>query len=88
MDRLARASHPVSAMESIERTHLAAVTGGMRWDQFRRSDNIEDDRELTPEQSMNRPVSLAPPLKYGPRTPNDLPHQAGLDDIGKSAGSK
>ena len=77
------------AMQSIDRSQLLSVTGGMRWDQFRPSTNVEDDRGLTPEQSMNRPMTFAPPIKYPARTPNDLPHQAGLDDIGKPpAGSR
>ena len=62
---------------------LAAVTGGMKWQDFRPSTNIEDRRGLTPRESMRVQSSPAPPLPPLVRTPNDLSHQLGLDDIGK-----
>ncbi len=68
-------------MKNIAVEELAQVTGGMRWQDFRPSENIEDRRGMTPWQSMHaksRPAAPLPPLQ---RTPNDLSHQAGLDDI-------
>ena len=45
--------------------------------------NIEDRRGLTRYQSMHVKSLPAPPLPPLVRTPNDLSHQLGLDDIGK-----
>lgn len=68
-------------MTNISRRILAAVTGGMKWQQFRRSTNVEDRRGLSPWQSTHVQSPLPPPLPPLQRTPNDLSHQAGLDDI-------
>ena len=68
-------------MTNIDLETLSTVTGGMNWADFRRSTNVEDRRGLTPSQSRHvksAPVAPLPPLT---RTPNDLSHQAGLDDI-------
>jgi hypothetical protein len=68
----------------LEPFDLASVRGGMNLDGMRESTNIEDRRGLTPYQSMH--VKTPPPQPLPPlvRTPNDLPHQAGLDDITKN----
>ena len=68
-------------MTSISRRILAAVAGGMKWQQFRRSTNIEDRRGLSRWESLHVQSPLPPPLPPLTRTPNDLSHQAGLDDI-------
>ena len=70
-----------SGMKNITEEQLATVSGGMRWEDFRPSENVEDRRGMTPWQSMHaksRPAAPLPPLQ---RTPDDLSHQAGLDDI-------
>lgn len=71
-------------MTNIDLETLATVTGGMKWEDFRRSTNVEDRRGLTPSQSRHVKSPPAAPLPPLTRTPNDLSHQAGLDDIGKS----
>lgn len=65
----------------LDHTDLAAVHGGMNTDGFRRSDNIEDRRDLSPEDSLSMPTTPAAPLPPLIRTPGDLSSQAGLDDI-------
>jgi hypothetical protein len=67
-------------MAQLDITDLAAVRGGMNTDGFRRSENIEDRRGLSPEDSMRVATTPAapPPLV---RRPGDLSSQAGLDDI-------
>jgi hypothetical protein len=55
----------------------------MKTDDFRRSDNIEDRRDMSPEASTSvamPPLQPMPPLV---RRPGDLPSQLGIDDIGK-----
>ena len=68
-------------MKPIDLEELVTVTGGMRWEDFPPSTNVEDRRGLTPYQSMHVKSPPAPPLPPLVRTPNDLSHQAGLDDI-------
>lgn len=68
-------------MKTLDPDQLVAVTGGMKWEDFRPSTNIEDRRGLSPWQSMHVKSPPAPPLPPLVRTPNDLSHQAGLDDI-------
>jgi len=68
-------------MRTIERDLLAGVTGGFKWEDLPPSTNVEDRRHWSRRRSMNAPVEYLPPPQVGPRTPNDLPHQAGLDDI-------
>lgn len=68
-------------MKTIKPEQLVTATGGMKWENFRESTNIEDRRGLTRWQSMHVKSPPAPPLPPLVRTPNDLPHQAGLDDI-------
>ena len=70
-------------MKTINPEELVTVTGGMKWQDFRESTNIEDRRGLTRYQSMHVKSPPAPPLPPLVRTPNDLSHQLGLDDIGK-----
>ncbi|HSN25141.1 MAG TPA: hypothetical protein VLT45_02615, partial [Kofleriaceae bacterium] len=59
-------------MKNIADEELARVTGGMRWQDFRPSTNIEDRRGLTPWQSMHVKSPPAAPLPPLHRTPNDL----------------
>jgi hypothetical protein len=68
-------------MAQLDITDLAAVRGGMNTDGFRRSENIEDRRGLSREDSMRVPTTPAAPLPPLVRTPGDLSSQAGLDDI-------
>lgn len=65
----------------LDGTDLAAVHGGMNTRGFRRSDNIEDRRGLSPEDSLRVPTTPAAPLPPLIRRPGDLSSQAGLDDI-------
>ena len=60
---------------------LAGVHGGMKTDDFRRSENIEDRRGLSPEDSLRVNSPPPPPLPPLVRAPGDLSSQAGLDDI-------
>ena len=79
--RVAHASHYAVHMKTIDDTTLATVSGGMRWEDLPRSENVEDRRDWTPDQHRRvRPQSLPPP-DIGPRTPGDLPSQIGLDDL-------
>ena len=71
----------LEASTAIELDLLAGVTGGMKWDQFRRSTNVEDRSHWSRWESRHAPVIELPDPRVGPRTPNDLPHQAGLDDL-------
>lgn len=68
-------------MKTIDPNDLTTVAGGMRLDDLPLSNNIEDRRGLTPYQSMHVKSPPAPPLPPLVRTPNDLSHQLGLDDI-------
>jgi hypothetical protein len=70
-------------MTSIDLDDLATVTGGMQWEQFRPSTNVEDRRGLTPRESMRVKSPPAPRIPPLVRTPGDLSSQAGLDDIAK-----
>jgi hypothetical protein len=65
----------------LDALNLSATSGGMRWEDLPPSPNVEDRRGWTRRQhDAVRPVSLPPPA-VGPRTPGDLPSQAGLDDL-------
>ena len=68
--------------DEIDLAALANVHGGMKWEQFRPSENVEDRRHLSRRESMRVPVRIPPPLPPLQRSPGDLPSQAGLDDIG------
>jgi len=70
----------------LDLTDLALVNGGMNTEGWRPSENIEDRRGMTLEQSMNVPSPTVEPLPPLVRTPGDLSSQAGLDDIGKTFG--
>ena len=71
----------LGGMTNIDLETLSTVTGGMRWQDFRPSTNVEDRRGLTPAQSRRVPTPPVAPLPPLTRTPDDLSHQAGLDDI-------
>jgi len=60
---------------------LANVCGGMNLDGVTPSENIEDRRDMSLEDSMNAPTQPSQPLPPLIRTPGDLSSQAGLDDI-------
>lgn len=70
-------------MDTIDVDLLAGVCGGMKWEQFRPSTNIEDRRGMSRYQSMHAHSPPAPPLPRLTRSPGDLPSQAGLDDVGR-----
>jgi len=65
----------------IDPSALAGVCGGMNLDGARRSENIEDRRDMSAADSLNAPTQPAAPLPPLIRTPGDLSSQAGLDDI-------
>jgi hypothetical protein len=67
--------------EVLTLEELAAVTGGMRWEDMRPSENVEDRRGWSRRRSMSVRSPVLPPPKVGPRYPGDLPEQAGLDDL-------
>ena len=67
---------------TLKGSDLSAARGGFKWEQMPRSNNIEDRRGMTPEESMNLPPEpLPPPLEIAPRFPGDLASQLGVDDI-------
>lgn len=68
-------------VRALEQAFLETVCGGMRWEDMRPSENIEDRRGLSRRESMRVKSPPAPPLPPLVRHPNDLPHQLGLDDI-------
>ena len=67
--------------DQIDRADLSTVRGGMSTDGFRRSNNIEDRRDLSREDSLRAETTPVAPLPPLTRTPGDLSSQAGLDDI-------
>jgi hypothetical protein len=69
------------ANHQLDTTDLGTIRGGMKTDGFRRSDDVEDRRGLSPNDSLNAPTLPAPPLPPLIRRPGDLSSQAGLDDI-------
>jgi hypothetical protein len=72
---------PSMIRDQLAMTDLAAVHGGMNTDGFRRSKNIEDRRDMSPEDSLRAETRPLPPLPPLTRTPGDLSSQAGLDNI-------
>jgi hypothetical protein len=68
-------------MKTIDLDALKEVCGGMRWEDLRPSENVEDRRHLSPRDSMRVRSPIPPPLPQVPRFPGDLPSQAGIDDI-------
>ena len=67
-------------MRSIDLAALAVVSGGMRLDRMRESTNVEDVRDVPPDQQRESPPVALPPLH---RRPGDLASQAGLDSMSK-----
>jgi hypothetical protein len=80
---MASRSQRARAMINIEIDPSAVdgVCGGMKLDHMRRSENIEDRRGMSVEDSLRVPTRPSPPLPPLVRTPGDLSSQAGLDDI-------
>jgi hypothetical protein len=74
-------SSPAMKRNQLELTQLAAVRGGMNTDGFRRSENIEDRRDMSIQDSLAAPTVPGPALPPLTRAPGDLSSQAGLDDI-------
>ena len=72
---------PRHRMEDISKEVLAAVHGGMRWEDMPRSENVEDRRGMTPRESMSARSPRVAPLPPLQRSPGDLSSQAGLDDM-------
>jgi hypothetical protein len=72
---------PWMKTNQLDRADLAAVRGGMKTDGFRRSNNIEDRRGMSPADSLRAETPAVAPLPPLTRTPGDLASQAGLDDI-------
>jgi hypothetical protein len=70
-------------MPPIDDALLVGVNGGMRWEDMRPSENVEDYRHLSPRESRRVRSAPVAPFPKVPRTPGDLPSQAGLDDIGR-----
>ena len=75
-------------MKPLDLATLAGVHGGMRWEDFRPSTNVEDRRHLSRRDSMRAKSPPAAPLPPLHRTPGDLSSQAGLDDIGRHTGRR
>jgi hypothetical protein len=67
-------------VDTIDLGELATVSGGMQWEQFRPSENVEDRRGASPREGR-QPAPRMAPLPPIVRTPGDLPSQAGLDDL-------
>lgn len=78
---------PALEPEEIDITALNVVTGGMRWQEFRRSTNVEDrrgpkaiardqawwDRSMSgPPLPPPRPADLGAPVPLPPRRPQGL----------------
>jgi hypothetical protein len=68
---------------ALDPADLGAVHGGMRTDDLPLSENIEDRRDMTLEESQRVEWPQPPPTPPLIRTPGDLPSQLGIDDIGK-----
>jgi hypothetical protein len=75
-------------LEPITNQELTNASGGMRWEDMPRSQNVEDRRHLSPRESMRERTPPAAPIPQVPRTPGDLPSQAGIDDIGRHSGRR
>jgi hypothetical protein len=69
------------ANHQLDTTDLGTIRGGMNSDDFRRSDDVEDRRNLSLKDSLNAPTIPGAPLPPLIRRPRDLSSQAGLDDI-------
>ncbi len=77
------ATRGMSKLDTLSDEVLARVTGGMHLDPTE-MDPIDDRRHETRKQArwrMRHAPPLPPTQRVGERHPNDLPHQAGLDDI-------
>jgi hypothetical protein len=70
-----------ATLVAIDLADLSSVSGGMRWEDFPPSNNVEDRRGWTRAQHRAVKPTYLPPPEVGPRTPGDLPSQIGLDDL-------
>lgn len=84
---MASSSQSVEPMKTINLDQLALVTGGMQWQQFRRSSNVEDARGMSPGQA-SRAFPGGGGGSNGPvdRSPGSLADQAGINNIGRNQG--
>ena len=60
---------------------LAAVTGGMRWEDMDESRFVEDRRGWSRQRNQQVRSPTYPMPGPGPRHPGDLPSQLGYDDL-------
>lgn len=72
----------IKEVQTIDVRELATVSGGMQWEQFRPSENVEDRRGFSPRENRQASPRVAP-LPSLVRTPGDLSSRAGLDDLTK-----
>jgi hypothetical protein len=68
-------------MKAIDIRSLDSIHGGMKWEDFRRSPNIEDRTGLSEADSLSAKTTPAAPLPQLVRHRGDLSNQAGLDDL-------
>src|SRR5690242_3103970 len=72
-----------NAYEELDELELDLVQGGMRWQDFPRSNNVEDRRNDPP--GTRYPTTPQEPLPD--LSKSDLAKEAGIDDIGKNTGT-
>ena len=66
-----------NAIDDVTEEELGSVHGGMRWEQFRQSKNVEDRRP-------GRPHNVVPRPRRGPDlSRSSLARDAGINDIGR-----
>jgi hypothetical protein len=70
-----------AAMKTIGIASLGSIHGGMKWEDFRRSPNVEDRTGLTEAESRSAKSTPPAPLPDLVRHRGDLSNQAGLDDM-------
>jgi hypothetical protein len=78
---LARWSQRRAAMKPIDSGSLGSIHGGMKWEDFRRSPDVENRTGLTEAESLSVKSTPPAPLPKLVRHRGDLANQAGLDDM-------
>jgi hypothetical protein len=68
-------------MTTIDIGSLDSIHGGMRWEDFRRSPDVEDRTGLSEAESLSAKTTTPAPLPELVRHRGDLANQAGLDDM-------